>query len=106
MEIAQYDKAKREVQEAKTIPDVKDGLDKAEAMRIYAKRAKDFEMQNWAAEIRLRYERRLGRLIIDRGEAGLMNGGGGDRKSENYHPSTNVRGDNETLSDMGVSYDL
>jgi len=32
--------------------------DKAEAMRAYAKQAKDFEMANWAAEIRIRAERK------------------------------------------------
>ena len=38
--------------------------DKAEAVRTYAKLAGDLDMQNMAAEIRIRAERRAGELLV------------------------------------------
>ncbi|VAX09334.1 hypothetical protein MNBD_GAMMA25-180 [hydrothermal vent metagenome] len=74
------------------------------AMRAYAKQSKDFEMANWAAEIRIRAERRMGEMIRAQKETGGMNKGGGDRKSEQYHQSHDETGDSQPkLSDMGIT---
>ena len=43
--------------------EVKDIRDKAEAMRAYAQQAGNKELQFWAAEIKLRAERRGGTLL-------------------------------------------
>jgi hypothetical protein len=39
--------------------------DKAEAMKPYARQAKDTDLLNWAAEIKLRAERKAGEILID-----------------------------------------
>lgn len=56
-----WEKAKLAIAECKTIDEVKYIRDKAEALRAYAKQAKEsLEMQNNVAEIKLRAERRIG----------------------------------------------
>jgi len=64
-------------------------------------------MLNRASEIRIRAERRLGEMLAAQKEAGLMNKGGGDKKSDKYHPSQPASSDSTpNLSDMGISYSL
>ncbi len=56
-----WDKAKQAIALCKDIDEVKQIRDKAEALRVYAKQAKEsLEVQNNIAEIRLRCERRMG----------------------------------------------
>ena len=43
--------------------EVKDVHDKAEAMRLYALKAKDMELVRWAAELKLDAERKGGQLL-------------------------------------------
>ena len=51
---------------AKSIDEVKNIGDKAEALRAYAKQAgMSLEMQNECAEIKLRAERRAGELLVE-----------------------------------------
>ncbi len=57
-------------------------------------------MANWAAEIRIRAERKLGEMLKAQKEAGLMNKGG--RPSENQSSDTTGL----TLSEAGISRDL
>jgi phage N-6-adenine-methyltransferase len=74
-----YSAACQALAAAKNVDEVKDIRDKAEAMRAYAKQAKNKRMEVDAAEIRLRAERRLGELIklqketvgLNRGTAGM-----------------------------------
>lgn len=62
---------------AQTIDDVKAIRDKAEAARIYVRAARlGLELQNHAAEVKLRAERKAGGLL------GAMKLRGGDRKSK------------------------
>lgn len=102
--LVKFDQAYRALQEARTIDEIKEVRDKAEALRLYVKQQGDsLEMQNTCAEIKLRAERRAGELLAEMPK----NSGGGDRKSENYknHSFHNDRGDNEpTLSDIGIDY--
>lgn len=60
--LARYENAKRALAEARTVDDVKQIRDKSEAMRLYAQQAKDTELETYAAEIKLRAQRRLGEL--------------------------------------------
>jgi N6-adenosine-specific RNA methylase IME4 len=59
-----FDTAKKELALAKSVDEVKNIRDKAEALRAYAKQAgESLEMQNMIAEIKIRAERRAGELL-------------------------------------------
>ncbi|WP_144378486.1 hypothetical protein [Mesorhizobium amorphae] len=74
--LVRYDAACRALAEAKSVDDVKDVRDRSEAMRAYAKQAKNKQLEVDAAEIRIRAERRLGELIAAQRETvGLSEGG-------------------------------
>lgn len=102
-DLVKYDAARKAIIAAATIDEVKDIKDKAEAIRLYAKQSQDYEMANKAAEIRIRAERRMGEMLKDQREAGLMNKGGGDKKSEDYHRSHGATSDLATLEEVGIS---
>lgn len=93
MKLVKYEAARHALQLAKSVDEVKDIRDKAEAIRAYAKQAKDFEMANWAAEIRIRAERKLGEMIPSQFPQG------GDRKSNGHDDSLK-------LSDIGVGHKM
>lgn len=59
--LGQWEKAKQAIAECKTLDEVKKIRDKAEALRAYAKQAKEsLEVQNNVAEIKIRCERKIG----------------------------------------------
>ena len=67
-QIAVLDRMKQEIALIQDPGEAKDRRDKAEALRTYAKAAGvTLEMQNLCAEVRLRYERRAGELLIEHG---------------------------------------
>ena len=61
--LMQYDAACKAVAAAKSVDEVKDIRDKSEAMRAYAKQAKNKQLEVDASEIRFRAERRIGELM-------------------------------------------
>jgi len=66
--LANYDAACSALAAAVAVDEVKDIRAKAEAVRAYAKQAKNRQMEVDAAEIRIRAERRLGELMSAQGE--------------------------------------
>ncbi len=61
--LAKYDDACRAVAEARTAAEAVDLMGKADAVRTYARQAKNRGLECDAAEIRIRAERRLGELL-------------------------------------------
>lgn len=71
--LVKFEAVKRALAEARSIDEVKEVRDKAEALRLYVKQQGDgLEMQNDIAEIKLRAERRAGELLK---QMGLAKGG-------------------------------
>jgi 16S rRNA G966 N2-methylase RsmD len=99
-----YDTACRALAEAKSIDEVKDVADKAMAMQLYARQARDKSLMADAAEIRERAEYRLGEMLAAQREAGLLNPGtrlmgGGDGAGGSV---TNPPADLPTLKQLGI----
>jgi|ETNvirenome_6_85_1030632.scaffolds.fasta_scaffold18740_3 N6-adenosine-specific RNA methylase IME4 len=83
--LVKYEAACQALAAAKTVDEAKGLRDKAEAMRAYARQAKNKGLEVDAAEIRMRAERRLGELIkAQKATVGLASGGqrGGRKKKD------------------------
>jgi hypothetical protein len=61
--LVKYDAACRALAEAKAVDEVKDVRDVAMAMKLYAKQAKNRDLEADAFELRVRAERRLGEMM-------------------------------------------
>ena len=104
MSLMKYDIACRAVAEALRIDEVKDLHDKAIALSVYAKQARDGKLIADATAIRKRAERRLGELMEDDRRAGKLAKGGGDKKSD--HRVAKKPGDAPSLADQGIDKNL
>lgn len=60
--LIRYEQARHALAECHRIDDAKDIADKALALQVYARQARDLDMERWVAEIRLRARRRVGEL--------------------------------------------
>ncbi|WP_315766160.1 MULTISPECIES: hypothetical protein [unclassified Bradyrhizobium] len=95
-----YEKARSALAEAQRVDEVKDVRDKAMAMQLYAKQARDRDLINFATDIKLRAERRAGELLREMAENGERQlpgdaiGGNGNSELPLATP---------TLGDLGVS---
>jgi N6-adenosine-specific RNA methylase IME4 len=98
--LALYDAACRAVAEAKAVDEVKDIRDQAMAMRVYAKRAKNRQLEADAFEIRLRAEKRVGEMMeAQRESIGLAPAGNPNWVSEKPNSPP-------TLADAGIDKNL
>ena len=79
------------------VDEVKDIRDKAGAIEVYSRQAKNVEAERQACEIRLRAERRTGQLLTELDKAKP----GGDMRPE--HRSHRPTDAPKTLADLGVS---
>ena len=83
--------------EAYAVDEVKDIRDKARALEIYHRQARNVEAETKACEIRLRAERRCGQLLAEREMAKGAPG--------NQHTGPLARCDGtKSLSDLGISH--
>jgi len=93
--IGQWEKAKTAIAECTTIDELKSIRDKAEALRAYAKQAREsLEVQNNVAEIKLRAERRIGEFSKELPEA----------KANQYKVATSHNGKLQILKEAGIQH--
>lgn len=100
--LVHYDAACRALADAKSVDEVKDIRDKAEAIRAYARQAKNRTMEIDAAEIRMRAERRLGVLIAAQKETVGLHEGGRPKKTGSDTDPVSI----PTLADAGIDKHL
>lgn len=91
--LSQLDRARLALEKAASIDVVKEIRNQAEALRIYAKQARQsFEMQNHCAEIKIRAERKAGQMLLDQ-----------DKNKGAVAPAEE-RDDIPRLRELGISY--
>ncbi len=100
--LVRYDAMCRAIDQAHTVDDVKDIRDKALAIEAYTRQAKNKEAERRAREIRLRAERKVGKLLrqSDKAKGTQLSGrvpGGAFRRS---HDET---AEAKSLADLGIS---
>ncbi|WP_416194029.1 MT-A70 family methyltransferase [Nitrobacter sp. TKz-YC01] len=107
-ELVKYEEARRLLAEAVAVDEVQAIRSKAEAMRAYARQAKDRDMEIAAAQIRFRAERRLGELIIAQKETVGLNRGraGAGRPSLGGAETEQPKDDRPTLEQAGIDRKL
>lgn len=94
--LARWEKARTEIEAARSVDEVKAIRDKAEALRLYVKQAGEgIDAQNAVAEIKIRAERRAGQLL-----KGMEKAKGGQPSSEKKRSHD----ERTTLSDLGIDH--
>lgn len=93
-----YDAMCRAIDAAYKVDEVKDIRDKARAWEIYARQAKNVEAERRACEIRLRAERKAGKLLKEMEKAK-----GAAEKGTGRGTTRSLGGTASRLSDLGVS---
>jgi FtsZ-binding cell division protein ZapB len=101
--LTHYDAACKALAEAVAVDEVQDIRAKAEAVRAYAKQAKNRQMEVDAAEIRIRAERRLGELMAAQGET-IGKATGHLRRGLELNPREPT--DPPTLAEAGIDKNL
>ena len=101
--LTKYEHAVAALADAMSVDEVKQIRDTSEAMRAYARQAKNKAMEIDAAEIRIRAERRLGEMMAAQREAGMMSDGGRPKETG---LQTNPVISPPTLSEMAIDKNL
>jgi N6-adenosine-specific RNA methylase IME4 len=97
-QLVQFDRARIALAEATRIDEVKQIRDQAEALRQYIRQQKgSFEMQNQAAEIKLRAERRAGEMLRE-----IPRAPGERTDSTSYQDGTRLTSYAQALSDLDL----
>jgi hypothetical protein len=103
--LIKYDAARRAIAAAHRVDEAKKIRDKAEAVRTYTKLAGDLDMQNMAAEIRIRAERRAGQLLLEMEKNPGTRGEGRPRKDGTKRRSASFTALPPKLDEIGISKD-
>lgn len=103
-----YDAACKAIAAARSVDEVKEVRDQAEAMRAYARQAKNKQLEIDASEIRFRAERRIGELMDGQRETvGLNSGASAGGKKESPRGSySDPRDLRPTLAEAGIDKHL
>lgn len=101
--LVRYDAACSAVAAATTVDEVREITAHADAVRAYAKQAKNRQMEVQAAEIRIRAERRLGELMEAQKSVVGVNAGGRPKTGVNKTPVTETPA---TLAEAGIDKNL
>jgi hypothetical protein len=107
--LSRYDVACRALAAAKAVDDVMEIVAHADAVRVYARQAKNRQMEIDAAEIRIRAERRLGELMAaQKARVGVNSGAAGQgRPKIGGVPNTPPKHDAPpTLAEAGIDKNL
>jgi hypothetical protein len=103
--LIRYDAARKAIAAAHRVDEAKKIRDKAEAVRTYAKLAGDLGLQNMAAEIRLRAERRAGQLLLEMDKNPGTRGEGRPRKDGTKRRSASFTALPPKLDEIGITKD-
>lgn len=96
-QLVKYDAARTALAEAASVDEVKEIRDKAEGLAAYARQAKDTDMLRWATEIKLRAERKVGKLLRETGKQAGARGVG--KKVESPRSDSTP----PSLKDLGIT---
>lgn len=96
--LTRYDAARKALAEARRVDEVKSIHDKAAAMQLYAKQAKDRDLIKMATEIRMRAEDRAGELLAEMKKQGKR-----QKVGDNQHRGSNKQLLPPKLSELGVT---
>ncbi|UGA46704.1 hypothetical protein HU230_0011950 [Bradyrhizobium quebecense] len=109
-ELVRYEAARKALAEAVAVDEVQEIRSQAEAMRHYARQAKDRDLEIQAAQLRFRAERRLGEMIVAQKETvGLNTGSRGQLRGRNVSGgsvSEQPEDDRPTLAEAGIDRKL
>jgi hypothetical protein len=104
--LVRYDAMCSAIAACHKVDEAKQFRDKARALEIYSKQARNTEAERKAGEIRLRAERRAGQLLKDMKERGERQKKGGDRKSKSRRPTLiSDTTPKPTIAELGITKD-
>jgi phage N-6-adenine-methyltransferase len=104
--LVRYEAACRALAEACSVGEVKDVIDKAVALKAYARQAKNKDLEADAFSIRVRAERRLGQMIAALRDAGLLAKGAREPGTSRGTTRVEEKPTSITFTEIGIDKNL